>query len=274
MSEKPIREISKEKDYLFLNLRELPYFRGLLRAVEARFYQEIDLPGPILDIGSGDGQFASVTFDRVLDVGIDPWWQPTLEASKRGKYKLLLQSEGSHIPFPSDYFGSAFSNSVLEHIPDLDPVLMETNRVLQPGAALVFCVPNHQFLYSLSIGRFLDRIGLQRFGDLYRAFFNRIARHYHCDAPDVWQKRLEQAGFQVESWWHYYPVKSMQVTEWGHYFGLPSLTSRKLTGRWILSPTHWNLYFTERALRKYYNENPISDDGVCTFYIARKRKGA
>ena len=88
---KPIKKnTANEKDYLFLNLRELPYFRGLLRAVEARFYQQIDLPQPVLDVGSGDGQFASVAFDRILDVGIDPWWEPTREASNRGGYKILL----------------------------------------------------------------------------------------------------------------------------------------------------------------------------------------
>ena len=40
-----------ERDYLWLNLRELPYFRAVLRAVEARSYQQFDLPGPILDLG-------------------------------------------------------------------------------------------------------------------------------------------------------------------------------------------------------------------------------
>ncbi len=141
MSAKILPDTPSTKDFLYLNLRELPYFRALLRAVEARFYQEIDLPQPVLDVGSGDGQFAAVTFDKILDVGIDPWWEPTREAFRRGRYKILLQSEGSHIPYPASYFGSAFSNSVLEHIPDLDPVLAEVNRVLQPGAPFAFVFP-------------------------------------------------------------------------------------------------------------------------------------
>ena len=159
---------------------------------------------------------------------------------------------------------------MLEHIPDLDPVLVEVNRVLQPGAPFAFCVPNHNFLASLSIGRFLDRMGLHALAKGYRSFFNRIARHHHCDTPDVWQARLEKAGFQLEKWWHYYPPEAMQVTEWGHYFGLPSWISRQITGRWILSATRWNLSITERLVRKYYEQEPVCDDGVCTFYIARK----
>ena len=82
------------KDYLWLNLRDLPYFRSLLRAVEARYYEGFDLPGPILDVGCGDGHFATVAFDYKLDVGIDPWGGPIREASQRGAYLLLTQADG------------------------------------------------------------------------------------------------------------------------------------------------------------------------------------
>ena len=39
-------------------LRELPAFRALLRAVEARFYDHIPLPDPVLDLGCGSGRAA------------------------------------------------------------------------------------------------------------------------------------------------------------------------------------------------------------------------
>ncbi len=261
-----------EKDYLFLNIRELPYFRGLLRAVEARFYQDIELPRPIIDIGSGDGQFATVAFDSPIDFGIDPWWEPMPEAARRGFYKNLIQSDGSQLPFPDAYFASAISNSVLEHIPHVEAVLADVARVLKPGAIFAFCVPNHNFLSSLSISNFLDRIKLSFLGDAYRNFFNRIARHIHCDSPETWEKRLNQAGFSLEKWWHYYPPEALHVTEWGHYLGLPSLIWHKLTGKWILVPTHWNLVFTEHLTRQHYDKNPVCGNGVCTFYIARRIK--
>jgi SAM-dependent methyltransferase len=260
-----------QKDYLWPHLRDLPYFRALLRAVEARYYPGFQLPTPILDVGCGDGHFATIAFDQPLDVGIDPWTGPIREASLRGGYQALTQADGGQMPFPGQYFGSAFSNSVLEHIPHILDVLIEVGRVLKPGAPFYFCVPNHNFANSLSIGRFLDRIGLNALGDSYRDFFNRIARHQHCDPPHIWQARLEEAGFELERWWHYYSPAAMQVSEWGHYLGLPSLLAYKLTGRWVLLPNRWNLSLTEYFLRPYYEAIPECDDGVCTFFIARRK---
>lgn len=260
-----------EKDYLWLNLRALPYFRSLLRAVEARFYRSIDLPAPTLDVGCGDGHFASVAFDRPLEVGLDPWGIPIREAASWGGYQSLVQADGGLIPFPSASFASAVSNSVLEHIPHVELVLCEVSRVLKPGAPFVFCVPNHLFLNSLSVGRAFERMGLHPLASSYRSFFNRISRHIHCEPPEAWQARLDLAGFDLEQWWHYFSSQALCVVEWGHYFGLPSLASRKLTGRWVLAPTRWNLAPIYRYLKPFYEEGPEHADGVYSFYIARRR---
>jgi len=263
------REVAS-RDFLGLQLRDLPYFRALLRAVEARFYQGVTLVPPTLDLGCGDGHFASIAFDHPLEIGIDPWWKPLQEARTRTVYQGLAQSEGARLPFPDAYFGSAFSNSVLEHIPDVDCVLTETARVLKQGAVFVFCVPNHNFLPSLSIGRVLDKFGLRVLGDVYRSFFNCISRHHNCDNPEVWESRLMAAGFRLEQWWHYFSPDALQTLEWGHYFGLPAWISKLMTGRWILSPTSWNLAITRRFVQRFYDEPAEQEKGAYTFYIARR----
>ena len=260
-----------EKDYLGLHLKELPYFRALVRAVEARFYRDFELPSPTLDVGCGDGHFATVAFDQKITVGLDPWEAPLREAAQRGAYQLLLQADGALIPFPDAYFASAFSNSVLEHIPHVEAVLVELGRVLKPGALFLFCVPNHQFLDGLSVAHFLDRLGLHALARLYRRFFNRVSRHIHCDPPAVWEKRLDQAGFEMLDWWHYFPPSAMHVVEWGHYFGLPALLVKKLSGRWLLVSQEWNIAWLRRWLNRYYLPDLRSKDGVYTFYVARKR---
>ena len=268
--EKNVNNIQTQKDFLWLHIKDLPYFRSLLRAVEARFFQDIDLQSPVLDIGCGDGHFASVTFTRKIEVGIDPWWDPLQEAYKLGGYQSLIAADGARIPFPDNYFASAISNSVLEHIPNVDYVLKEAWRVLKVNAPLIFCVPNDKLLSSLSIARGLEKFGLHAIANVYKNFFERIARHHHSDNPEIWQSRLSNAGFKLEQWWHYFSPSATAVMEWGHYFGLPSLIARKLTGKWILVPSYWNLALTYRMIKRYYEENPIRDDGTYTFYIAKR----
>ena len=250
------------KDYLYLHLRDLPYFRALLRGVEATYYQAFDLTAPTLDVGCGDGHFASLTFDRQIDVGLDPWTGPIHEAGRRNAYRLLVQADGAMNPFPAGYFASAFSNSVLEHIRHIDAVLAETARVLKHGAPFYFCVPNERYLFELSIARVL--------GKGYTEWFRGISRVEHADGPPVWQGRLEKAGFRLEKWWHYFSPSAMRVLEWGHYFGLPSLVARKLTGKWVVVPAKWNLWLTEKFVRRYASAEPV-EDGTFTFYIARRK---
>jgi len=258
-----------QKDFLWLHLRDLPYFRSIVRAVEAGFYQRYKLDGPVLDVGCGDGHFASVTFDKPIDVGIDPWEEPAKEAKNRGGYCSVVLADGGRMPFPNDYFGSALSNSVLEHIPHIDAVLTETQRVMKPGAPFFFCVPNPAYYTELSIAGILRKAGLNNLSRSYVDWFGRISRVEHADWPDVWQERLERAGFVLEQWWHYLSPKAWRMVEWGHYFGVPSLFAKKLTGRWILVPTRWNLALTDRLVRPYTKtiEDP---EGTFTFYVARK----
>lgn len=249
------------KDFLYLHLRDLPYFRALVRAVEAAYYQTFDLPAPVLDVGCGDGHFASLTYDRKIDVGLDPWHGPIHEAGRRGTYRLLAEADAAAAPFADGYFASAFSNSVLEHIPHIDAVLADVRRVLKPEAPFYFCVPNERYLSELSISRLL--------GKGYTEWFRRISRVEHADGPQIWERRLELAGFRLERHWHYFSPSAMRVLEWGHYFGLPSLVARKLTGRWIIAPAKWNLWLTEKFVRRYASTEPV-EDGTFTFYIARK----
>lgn len=252
----------KSKDFLFLHIRDLPYFRGFLRAIESRYYQDFDLPAPVLDVGCGDGNFAALTFDRKIDVGLDPWHGPIHEAKRYDKYRLLVEADGGRSPFPDGWFASAFSNSVLEHIPHVQEVLKETARVLRPGAPFYFCVPNTRYLSELSLSRV--------FGRGYTEWFRKMSRVEHAVEPGTWQGWLEEAGFTLERWWHYFSPAAMRVLEWGHYFGAPTLLPRALFRRWIIAPARWNLFLTERALRKYV-EHPEHPQGTFTFYMARRK---
>lgn len=247
----------------------IPWFRALLRTVEGRFYQALDLPRPILDLGCGEGHFAAHALETPVEVGLDPAFPALKEAAAYRIYRLRVCASGAAMPFPDAAFATVVSNSVLEHIPPLEDVLWEVARVLRPGGYFVFSVPNERFEQGLSLARLAERLGLRGVARVYRWWFQRISRHVHCDPPDIWVPRLERAGFTVLAWWHYFPMGALCALEWGHYFGVPALLVRMLTGRWLLVPRPWNVRPITRLLRRFL-QHPIDPEGAYTFYIARK----
>lgn len=258
-------------DLLWKHLETVPAFRALLRSIEARFYQNIDLPEPILDVGCGDGHFASLTFDQPLWAGIDPWWGPLKKANESAAYNCVIQSLGNQLPFPSNYFGSVISNSVLEHIPDIQPVLSDVSRVMRPGGKLVITVPSHHFTEYLGGAQLLEKLGLIHLADAYRRMFNQIARHAHTDSPERWAHRLTEAGFEIHQWQYYFSEQALHTLELGHIQGLPSALIHFLTGHWILAPWRSNLRYTERWVRPHYEED-FPEIGTMIIFIAHKVK--
>jgi SAM-dependent methyltransferase len=258
------------KDFLWPHLKELPAFRALLRAVEARFYQDLlPLIEPVLDVGCGDGHFASVAFPHPLAAGIDPESAVLGEAKGRCAYRVLAQALGSGLPYADGHFATVVSNSVLEHIPGVDEVLAEIARVLQPDGRFIFCVPGNHFAELLFFAQFFRRLRLESLAAAYERYFNRISRHYHCDGPEVWEERLETAGLRLESSFTYFSTRAAHALDLGHYLGAPSLVVKKLFGRWILAPSRWNLALTERWLRPLYEE-PLPETGAYLFAVAQR----
>ncbi len=257
-------------DFLWRHLQDLPAFRALLRAVEARFYQDLlPLEEPVLDVGCGDGHFASVAFPRPLAAGIDPATAVLREARQRGAYGVLAQAMGNALPYARGAFATVVSNSVLEHIPDVESVLVEIGRVLQPGGRFIFCVPGDRFSELLLFTQLFRRLRMERLAGAYERYFNRISRHHHCDGPPVWEDRLNRAGLQLEFSFYYFSERANHALDLGHYLGAPSLIARKLFGRWILVPLRWNLALTERWLRPLYDE-PLPTVGAYLFLVATK----
>jgi hypothetical protein len=147
--------------------------------------------------------------------------------------------------------------------------LEEVNRVLQSGGFFAFCVPNQYFYQNLSIGLFLDQLHLSRMARLYRDFFNKISRHYHCDSLEVWRKRLEKTDLHIIRCWNYFSPSALHVLEWGHYFGIPYWISKKVFGKWVLIPSI-NETLIYSIFKKYYLEKPEHEYGAYTFYICQR----
>ena len=259
-----------ENDLLWKNISSLPYFRGFLRAVEGRFYDDIEIESPLLDLGIGDGHFSATTLPGKVDIGIDPAFQSLREAQSFSAAKLLACAMGDRLPFPDEYFSTVMSNSVLEHIEDLAPVLGEVYRTLKDGGSFIICVPNDHFTQHLSIAKILKIFHLQKFAGWYQRFFNQISRHYHPDSVETWREKLMKAGFSINRSWNYFSPRSLAILEWGHLFGIPSWINKKLFGRWILFPKKWNLWPIYHWLYRHYKLDQTDPNGAYSFFIMTK----
>lgn len=255
------------------HLREVPVHRALIRAAEAALYADIDLPRPLLDVGCGDGHFASMVRDEPVDVGIDPFTQDVVSATHRGIYLGNAVASGTELPFADRTFASVMSNCVLEHIPSLDETLGEIGRVLQPGGPFVTTVPSNNFARYLLGASVPPALGLDGLGAAYGNFFNRISRHYHTYTLATWREHFARAGLEVVRWRGYLGPQAMKLFDLSHYYGAPTLITKKLTGRWVLWPDKVRYWPPERWLARqlvrYCQEDP-GEDGAYFFFLCRK----
>lgn len=259
-----------ETDYLAAQLQEMAPHRAILRAVECKFMGRVPLRPPVLDIGCGDGHFASIAYDSLpIDVGIDVMARDLPEAARRvGVYRQVMYASATELPFPEGSFNTVISNCVIEHIPDNDAVLGEIARVLRPGGGFATTLPSEHYPEYLLGATGFRKLGLAPLSDAYGRFFNSISHHYHVYPPEVWKTKLEAAGFVVEEQAYYFSPAAHRRFDLSHYLGVPQLVTKRLLGRWVLFD--WQPRLFERWLRPYYDE-PLPESGAYQFVFARRR---
>jgi SAM-dependent methyltransferase len=262
--------LTTRRDYLADHLRDVPAFRALLRGVECRLFEAAGrLEQPILDLGCGDGHFASMAFDEPLFTGIDPDEAMVREAKRRGVYRWPIVADATRMPYGDETFPTVIANCVVEHIPDIEAVMAETARVLQPGGRFIFGVPSHKFAEFLLGSTIFRKVGLNRLAEAYGNWFNRHSAHFTTDCPERWLERLHRHGFEVEHWEYYISPAGHRAFDLAHYLGVPRLLSRKLTGKWLAVPNPLANRLFAAWLRPYYEEGP-PPVGAYIFFHARK----
>jgi len=186
---------------------------NLWRAVELPALAGV-LPkaGRGLDVGCGDGVLTGVLRDLVGAswelVGIDPDPAETALAARTGLYAGVHTTGADKVPGPAGSFDFAFSNSVLEHIPDLPPCLAETARLLRPGGLFAATVPSpglHECLAGPGWFQGTSRTAYLRDLDARLVHLN-----YWGEAR--WRDELARAGLALERATPY--LTRRQVRRW------------------------------------------------------------
>lgn len=230
------------RDVLQRYVEEAPLALAIERTLEAALFEKRQFVRPILDIGCGDGIFTALTFAEKIELGIDLDPNEIEKARRYAAYHELLVCPGDQIPRPDGSFATIFSNSVLEHIPDLLPVLREARRLLKRGGRFYVTVPLRQFERWSVIARLLVAFGLPTGADRYCAWYNKFWKHYNVHDVAGWQTICESAGFRVLAVQPYAPAPICTLNDLLVPPALPCLFSKKLFGRWIAIPALRRIY--------------------------------
>jgi len=198
-----------------------------LRHHEVQQVQRWFSPGMrVLEIGGADGFQARVIASwgccvRSIDISRRPAYAKT--------YYPVEDYDGSCLPFPDASFDVVFSSNVLEHVRDVERMLAESFRVLNPGGVCIHILPSSAWRWWTLITHYpsivLALLGRKPGGELPPTFTdaptharerNRLARRLknalipppHGEDPNAftelytyssgrWRRLFEKSGFQV-----------------------------------------------------------------------------
>jgi ubiquinone/menaquinone biosynthesis C-methylase UbiE len=127
--------------------RCVDYARNCFDHAVPRAIQGVDLAqAKVLELGSGTGFFLlNLMQSGIGSTGIvtDLSSGMVSVAVRNGKNLALnvsgLVADAEHLPFADSSVDLVVGHAVLHHVPDLDALFAEVNRVLRPGGRFVFC---------------------------------------------------------------------------------------------------------------------------------------
>lgn len=266
-----MKKLSVISQYLRRYLEQRPLFLSLIRAKEAELFSRcMPLEYPMLDVGCGDGFFASVLFGqtkkshgRRIDVGLDVPDSRLSQANGMNIYTSLVSYDGHTMPFASCRFGTVISNCVLEHIPNIEEVVSEVYRVLKPDGTFVVSVMAHPWEEHL--------VGSLILGNSYKRWMRKKQVHFNLFTHKQWSELFTTAGFTVEKQIGYLDPTACRAIDIAHYLSTPSLISYVLWKKWVLWPKLAYVYPIPYLSRIIASDVPVAESGAL-FYVLRKSR--
>jgi ubiquinone/menaquinone biosynthesis C-methylase UbiE len=163
---------------------------------------------PVLDVGCGNGDVFEMIFGRQVEAyGVDCSPAAIASAESSRRYRRAVLGDARAMSFADGFFGTVFSNSVLEHIEGVDRVLTEARRVLAPGGRLLFTTPDpllrdHRHYYWR---RRLSPFGLDLIGRALARREDALYQHVSIRSFAEWEQALRRAGFESVERYQYCP---------------------------------------------------------------------
>jgi SAM-dependent methyltransferase len=212
------------------------------------------LTEPLLDLGCGDLAFGCMAQFPQRGVGVD-YDLESLKAGAGARSGLVrARGDAGRLPLADGSMGCCVSNSVLEHLPDLDGALAEVRRVLRPGG---------RFVFTMTLGEFTGQLRTLA-GDADAARWVRLFGHHQQASRNDLVARLARQGFVIERSISYQPAAFT-----ARYRGMASPLFQWWERR--ASPERraaWRRSLSDAVRQSIDSTAP--GQGACLFAVARK----
>lgn len=240
---------------VYLSVPSMAIFRAVEMQCAIRYVQY--LKGDIVDIGCGDGIIAKILFDRRLAVGFDINEKVVRKAKMSDVYQQVDVVDARSLPYQDRSFDGAFSNCVVEHLPEIGCCFREFARVLKPHSYFLFTVvSSHWDQYFWSV-RLMFKVGLIGLGKKWLERSNRIQQHLNIWSLERWRAFLREFGFNIVAYEYYMnPRTSFWWSMWDDAYRWPS----KLK----LLPLLFAKLFNQDRLDKLVEKVISTDHELCT----------
>ena len=155
----------------------------------AEFLQSSPHGTKVLDVGCAEGELIEyLKLPHFKLYGVDKLPEFSQICLSRGYMEAKVADVEKTIPYPDNFFDTAFAGETLEHLLDTDKFLDEVQRVLKPEALFFLTTPNLCYIgniYFILKGQqlsFIERPDA-RWG------------HISYYSPDILKKQLRNHGF-------------------------------------------------------------------------------
>ena len=198
--------------------------------------RQLQVEGPILDVGCGDGLFAKIAFraEEVWGIDIDGKEGRWAQASRA--YSQIVLGDIAEVKLPPAFFRTCVANCSLEHVPDIQAALSTISASLVPGGRAYLFVPNRDWASKFLTVRTLRSLFGERVASVLQNGIDEFFKHHHLYDEDGWRNVIAKSPLSLVD---IKPVLSTATTVAFEAFLLPSLAgwaNKKLTTRWTNFP--------------------------------------
>lgn len=251
---------------LKIYLENKPTFLAIIRAKEATIFNCL-LPykGKVLDFGCGDGFFTKTSLldsNQKINVGLETDYKRAHMAEEKLIYQKVVLYNGKKIPFKNKEFSLVLSNSVLEHIKDIESSLREIYRILKKGG---------KFYVSVMVKDYEDNLlGTFFLSKLYKLWMKKRAYHENLLSKKEWEKLFFKTGFKLENKVGYLNRTNTQFLDLIQYLSIPTILTQKIFPFLSLSYCQMMKIVFYREIYKRITQEKKDSPYSSYFYILKK----